>query len=68
MSGLEPLVKSITVPIPPEQAFTPFTDEIAAWWPLATHSVAAARAVRCVFEARPGGRIYEVRDDGFESE
>ena len=35
------VVKTVTVPLPPEAAFSLFTDRIAEWWPLHTHSVAA---------------------------
>jgi uncharacterized protein YndB with AHSA1/START domain len=34
-----PIRKQVWVPLPVEQAFTTFTDQIGQWWPLATHSV-----------------------------
>jgi uncharacterized protein YndB with AHSA1/START domain len=68
MSDLAPLVKSVMVPLAPSEAYRLFTDRIAEWWPLAGHSVSEERARTCVFNARVGGRIYEVRDDGVESE
>src|SRR5262249_21372083 len=53
-------------------AFTVFTDRIADWWPLGTHSFGAGMdgcdAVSCVVEPAVGGRIYEVLDDGRELE
>lgn len=59
-----PLHKSITVPWSQERAFTRFTTEIGSWWPLRTHSVGGARTVRCGFEGRVGGQIYEETADG----
>ena len=61
---LTPLRKSITVPWTREVAFRRFTEQIAEWWPLATHSVGGKRAERVVFEGRVGGRIYEVVSGG----
>jgi uncharacterized protein YndB with AHSA1/START domain len=61
---LAPVRKSVTVNRPVEEAFRLFTAEIAAWWPLPTHSVAAERAETAVFEPREGGRVYERKADG----
>jgi uncharacterized protein YndB with AHSA1/START domain len=60
--------KSILVDAPVEQAFRAFTEGIAAWWPLRTHSVARERAEGVVFEGREGGRLYERTSDGEEHE
>jgi len=60
--------KSIAVRCSPEQAFSLFTEGVASWWPLATHSVGHERARSAVFEGRIGGRIYEIWDDGQEHE
>ena len=69
MSSTEMLVrKSIAVASPPEVAFRVFTEGIADWWPTATHSVGEERVETVVFEAGPGGRIYERLDDGTEHE
>lgn len=38
--SMEPIEKSLTLPIPPAEAFRRFTDELGAWWPLESHSVA----------------------------
>lgn len=56
--------KSVTVRRSVEEAFALFTDGIATWWPLATHSVYNERARTAVFEGRLGGRVYEVSVDG----
>lgn len=58
--------KSVTVRRPLEEAFALFTDGIATWWPLATHSIYGERAKTAVFEGRLGGRVYEIADDGEE--
>lgn len=62
--ALAPLVKQITVHLPPMRAFELFTDGLARWWPLATHSCAglAARDVR--FEPFVGGLVIEHAEDG----
>ncbi|MGH9084009.1 MAG: SRPBCC family protein [Acidimicrobiales bacterium] len=59
-----PLRKSALVPQPPEDAFRIFVDDIAAWWPLASHSVGRERATAVVFEHGLGGRIVETYGDG----
>jgi uncharacterized protein YndB with AHSA1/START domain len=56
---IPPLRKTITVPWSPEASFRRFTSEIAAWWPLKSHSVGTDRAETVVFEGRVGGRIVE---------
>jgi hypothetical protein len=73
-ASLEPIRRSVTVRRPPEDAFRIFTQSIGAWWPIETHSVAAMvreeRGVavdHLVFEARLGGRLYEVMTDGTEA-
>jgi uncharacterized protein YndB with AHSA1/START domain len=64
--SINPIVKRRRVPVSPDRAFTLFTDELGSWWPLATHSVGGDQAVAAVFEAVPGGRIYERTADGAE--
>jgi uncharacterized protein YndB with AHSA1/START domain len=56
--------KSVTVRRPVEEAFALFTEGIATWWPLATHSIYEERATTAVFESRVGGRLYEISIDG----
>jgi len=59
---------SVTVPLSPADAFRLFTDEMATWWPLASHSVYQEAATGVVIEPRVGGRVYETTDDGRTSE
>jgi uncharacterized protein YndB with AHSA1/START domain len=56
--------KSVTVAAEPEHAFKVFTEEIASWWPVETHSI--HKQTTPVFEGRPGGRLYERTADGKE--
>jgi len=66
-TALQDIVKEITVPLTPERAFQLFTDEIADWWPLDSHSLSAsdgkpAQSVEITLEI--GGEITEIRADG----
>jgi alpha-beta hydrolase superfamily lysophospholipase len=57
--GTNTLRKTALVPQPPDEAFRLFVDDIAAWWPLASHSVGRDRATAVVFGHGLGGRIVE---------
>ena len=62
-----PINKSITVPLSPEEAFALFTSGIDTWWPGATHSVSANgdKTPRKVsVAAHKGGKITEITADG----
>lgn len=58
-SAIAPVEKTLSLKASPEKAFAHFTDNIAVWWPLATHSLSQAEARTVTFEAKEGGRIYE---------
>lgn len=62
------LRKAISVACPVEDAFRLYTEGIATWWPLRTHSVAGEDAEICVLEPRLGGRLYERTSGGAEHE
>lgn len=64
---LSPIHTSIRVSWTPEQAFERFTTKMATWWPLASHSVGAARAETVVMDPRVGGEIVERIRGGQES-
>jgi len=69
--ALAPIEHSVDVPLPPEDAFRLFTEDLAAWWPIGTHSVAAGRGGRpdaVEVEPRQGGRIVETLPDGRRAE
>jgi uncharacterized protein YndB with AHSA1/START domain len=55
------------VPWSPESAFHRFTEEIGSWWPLRSHSVGKANALKVELEPHVGGRIVERERDGREN-
>lgn len=66
---IAPVVKIRQLPVPPERAFRLFTEQIAEWWPLDTHSIGADKGeipTSVEFEPKVGGRIIEVGADGSE--
>jgi uncharacterized protein YndB with AHSA1/START domain len=71
-ASIEPVVKTITVVCPPEEAFRYFTADFSKWWPIATHSVVAYasefkdKPATVIFEPRVGGRIFERTSSGDE--
>jgi uncharacterized protein YndB with AHSA1/START domain len=66
----EPIVRSVEVPLPIDEAFELFTMGMTTWWPLETMSIAAdtfegrVRADSVSFEDRVGGRVLEHLSDG----
>ena len=64
-TAIEPVRKQIAVASDVETAFRTFTEDIAAWWPVAGHSKTGEGSVP-VFEGRAGGRMYERARDGQE--
>jgi uncharacterized protein YndB with AHSA1/START domain len=66
MSDVQTAVQSsIVVDAPIDRAFAVFTADIGSWWPQEHHIIEAPLA-RMVFEAKEGGRIYDVGTDGSE--
>lgn len=61
---LAPLTITVDVRCTPGAAFRYFTDDIGAWWPLATYSVGRDAAATCAFEPRVGGTLLERTHDG----
>lgn len=64
---IPPVESVVTVAWNRELAFQRFTEEIAEWWPLETHSMGQENADTVVFETREGGRVYERSTDGAET-
>ena len=64
----DPIVKTISLNASAEKAFAHFTQNIHLWWPKATHSLSQENAESVVFEAKEGGRVYEVERSGKERE
>lgn len=56
--------KTVLVDATPAEAFALFTEGIASWWPVATHSYGGDRVTDVVHESGVGGRVYEVTADG----
>lgn len=61
---LPPLVKKVRVSLSVEAAFRRFTEQIAAWWPMETHSVGEKETVAVTFEDQVGGTIFETMRNG----
>ena len=71
MTDVEPIVRSVTVPLDPQRAFELFTERMETWWPVATHSRAATEfedehlaPSGVEFQGRVGGRVLEHLSDG----
>jgi len=62
--AVDPVEKTLSLKAPPARAFAHFTADIGQWWPLATHSLSQGTAKTAVFEAKEGGRIYEIDNAG----
>jgi uncharacterized protein YndB with AHSA1/START domain len=60
-----PVRRSVTVPVPQERAFDVFTAHMGKWWP-ASHSIGSSSQKVVRMEPRPGGRWYELGEDGQE--
>jgi uncharacterized protein YndB with AHSA1/START domain len=65
MTEIVPVRKTVRVGRPPEEAFRIYTEGIATWWPLETHSP-SQKSETVVMEQREGGRLYERTVDGDE--
>lgn len=64
---LDPVRKSLTVPLPQERAFALFTEGLGSWWPGESHSVSAGKGelpAKVEMEPREGGEIRETAPDG----
>ena len=59
----DPINKSQTVPLTPDEAFTLFTTDIDTWWPKSTHSVKGAQST-VTFADHKDGHIIETNVDG----
>ena len=63
----DPIEKTLTVPLRPQDAFDLFTDHLQDWWPLDSHSLSAADGdlpQDVTVDPREGGHITETRPDG----
>ncbi len=60
---IEPVLQSVEVPLPPDEAFDLFTSGICVWWPYKTH-YSRGSVESLIFETRLGGELKEVCADG----
>jgi hypothetical protein len=60
--------KTVTVNASQKHAFTVFTEEHGAWWPLETHHIGTKTPQTVIIEPRAGGRWFERAVDGAECE
>ena len=65
---IDPVIKTMMVPLTPQRAFALFFDEMTTWWPLDTHSVYREDAAAVLVDGREGGHILEQRRDGKQSD
>jgi uncharacterized protein YndB with AHSA1/START domain len=61
---IEPVRKSISVPVPPPRAFELFTAKLNQWWPREQFSCFAQESADCGFEPKVGGELWETARDG----
>jgi uncharacterized protein YndB with AHSA1/START domain len=64
MSGVDPIVLSLELPVTPDEAFEAFAPSFAGWWPAATHSLGRVVATACSLSCKVGGAIEERTEDG----
>ncbi|HEY7018950.1 MAG TPA: SRPBCC family protein [Gaiellaceae bacterium] len=66
----EAVKRTVTVNCSVEHAFETFTDRIAEWWPLGTHSIdhyeSGTAAETVIFQGGAGGQVYERTKKGEE--
>ena len=65
-TGIAPVVKSVSVKVPPERAFEIFTSQMGRWWP-AGKTIGKLPHVAVVIEPRAGGRWFERDAEGAET-
>jgi hypothetical protein len=65
---IQPVVASVEVGIPVEEAFRHFTERMHEWWPVMAHSIGEEKVATLVFEPRAGGRVFEVWSNGDEAD
>jgi uncharacterized protein YndB with AHSA1/START domain len=60
----EAIRKTVLVDFAPAEAFELFTNRIASWWPVGTHSYGGDDVTDVLLEPGVGGRLYEVTAAG----
>ena len=65
---IQPVVASVEVGLPVEEAFRHFTEQMHEWWPVSAHSIGEDKVSTVVFEPQAGGRVFESWHDGSEAD
>jgi Activator of Hsp90 ATPase homolog 1-like protein len=60
---LPPVVRTLSLRCSPDTAFDVFTEQIGQWWP-SGFTASGHNLADVVIEAKVGGRVYEVNNDG----
>lgn len=63
-NAIAPVIRTVTVTVPPTKAFAVFTERIGQWWPLEIHGVFHEEAEGVVFEPHVGGHVFELSSSG----
>ncbi len=64
---MTPIVKTLDVPLTPQDAFDLFTKQIGRWWPVDSHSISAGSGTLpqdLTLEPKQGGKIIETDTKG----
>jgi uncharacterized protein YndB with AHSA1/START domain len=64
---IAPIIKSVTVAVPPDRAFALFTGSMGGWWQRGK-TIGAKPHVEIVIEPRREGRWFERDEDGAETD
>jgi uncharacterized protein YndB with AHSA1/START domain len=71
MSDVDPIRRTVSVPIPPDRAFELFTTKLDSWWPLDMFSRASSefegqgvKTERVEFPSRAGAEVLEHLSNG----
>jgi hypothetical protein len=65
---IQPVIASVEVGVPVEEAFRHFTERMHEWWPVSAHSIGEEKIATLTFEPRVGGRVFEVWSNGNEAD
>ncbi len=61
---IQPVIKTVRLPLDCQGAFELFVDGMDSWWPLVSHSVLGPAATGVRVEPRLGGAVVEMGADG----
>ena len=61
---IDEITTTLEIDTSPERVWHALTEDIGRWWPSDFYTGGSTGSRNFVLEARPGGRMYEVWDDG----